>query len=55
MAQAEGLLEKEEDIEHNISAGERTGGVVEPLPKLQWFVAVNKEFKRKHEAKVKSR
>ncbi len=41
---AEGLLEKEEEIEHNISLAERTGGVVEPLPKLQWFVAVNKEF-----------
>ncbi|MFA6295145.1 MAG: valine--tRNA ligase [Candidatus Paceibacterota bacterium] len=42
----EGLLEKEEEIEHNISVAERTGGVIEPLPKLQWFVAVNKEFKR---------
>jgi valyl-tRNA synthetase len=39
----EGLLEKEEDIEHNISLAERTGGVVEPLPKLQWFVALNKK------------
>ena len=38
------LLEKEEDIEHNISLAQRTGGVIEPLPKLQWFVAVNKEF-----------
>lgn len=43
---AEGLLEKEEGIEHNISLAERTGGVVEPLPKLQWFVAVNKPFSR---------
>ncbi len=42
---AEGLLEKEEDIEHNIALAERTGGVVEPLPKLQWFVAVNKKFR----------
>ena len=42
---AEGLLEKEEEIEHNIALAERTGGVVEPLPKLQWFVAANKEFK----------
>jgi valyl-tRNA synthetase len=41
---AEGLLEKEEEIEHNISLAQRTGGVIEPLPKLQWFVAVNKEF-----------
>jgi valyl-tRNA synthetase len=43
---AEGLLEKEEEIEHNIALAQRTGGVVEPLPKLQWFVAVNKEFNR---------
>jgi valyl-tRNA synthetase len=42
------LLEKEEDIEHNISLAQRTGGVVEPLPKLQWFVAVNKPFKIPH-------
>lgn len=40
----EGLLEKEEDTTQNISTAERTGGIVEPLPKLQWFVAVNKEF-----------
>jgi len=40
----EGLLEKEEDIEHNISLAERTGGVIEPLPKLQWFIAVDKPF-----------
>lgn len=40
------LLEKEEDIEHNIALAQRTGGIVEPLPKLQWFVAVNKEFKK---------
>ncbi len=40
----EGLLEKEEDIKQNISTAERTGGIVEPLPKLQWFVAVNKPF-----------
>jgi len=40
----EGLLEKEEIIKQNISTAERTGGIVEPLPKLQWFVAVNKKF-----------
>ena len=43
---SEGLLEKEEEIEQNISTAERTGGIVEPLPKLQWFIAVNKEFKK---------
>ncbi len=38
------LLEKEEDVEINLSTADRSGGIVEPLPKLQWFVAVNKEF-----------
>lgn len=41
---SEGLLEKEEKMTQNISTAERTGGIIEPLPKLQWFVAVNKEF-----------
>ena len=41
----ENLLEKEEDIEQNIATAERTGGIVEPLPKLQWFIDVNKKFK----------
>lgn len=48
---AEGLLKKNkagefdgEDITQNIATAERTGGVIEPLPKLQWFVAVNKKF-----------
>ncbi len=40
----EGLLEKEESIKQNISLSERTGAVVEPLPKLQWWIAVNKKF-----------
>lgn len=42
------LLEKEEGIEQNISISERTGAVIEPLPKLQWFIDVNKEFKFPH-------
>ena len=46
-----GLLEKEEEIDQNISTAERTGGIVEPLPMLQWFVDVNKKFKR-HEKDV---
>jgi len=40
----EGLLEKEEEINQNIATAERTGGIIEPLPKLQWFINVNKEF-----------
>lgn len=40
---SEGLLEKDEDIKQNVATAERTGGLIEPLPKLQWFIDVNKE------------
>jgi valyl-tRNA synthetase len=36
------LLEKSETIDINIAIADRSGGVIEPLPKLQWFVDVNK-------------
>ncbi len=39
----EGLLENEEDIKQNVGTAERSGGVIEPLPKLQWFINVNKK------------
>ncbi len=45
---SEGLLEKEENVKQNISLSARTGAVVEPLPKLQWWVAVNKPFEIAH-------
>lgn len=38
----EGLLIDEKEITQNISTAERTGGIVEPLPKLQWFINVEK-------------
>jgi len=40
---AESLLEKEEDIQQNVSTSERTGAIIEPLPKLQWWIDVRKE------------
>ncbi|MBI2025420.1 valine--tRNA ligase [Candidatus Kaiserbacteria bacterium] len=40
---SEGLLEKKEDTVQNIATAERTGGIIEPMPKMQWFVDVNKE------------
>lgn len=43
---AQGLLEKEEKIKQNVPIAERTGAIIEPLPKLQWFVAVDKPFMR---------
>ncbi len=45
----QGLLEKEEEVEQNIATAERTGGIIEPLPKLQWFIATSKYFKRNNE------
>lgn len=42
--QDEGLLEKEEEVTQNVATAERTEGIIEPLPKLQWFIDVNKEF-----------
>ena len=45
---SQGLLEKEEALQQNIPVAERTGGVIEQLPKLQWFVNVRKEFTLAH-------
>ena len=41
---ATGLLEKEEDIMQNVGTSDRFKDVVEPLPKTQWFIDVNKKF-----------
>lgn len=43
-----GLLENEEEITQNVSTAERTGGIVEPLPKLQWWIDVDKKFTLPH-------
>jgi valyl-tRNA synthetase len=47
------LLEKEEDTKQNIGTAERTGGIVEPLPKLQWFIDVNKPIKERNNKTLK--
>ncbi len=47
-----GLMIEEKKITQNVSTAERTGGIIEPLPKLQWFVAVNKEFPFPHKDKA---
>jgi valyl-tRNA synthetase len=44
----QGLIEKEEVLDQNVATAERTGGIVEPLPKLQWFIDVNKHFTLEH-------
>lgn len=38
------LMEKKEEIDQNVSIAERSGAVIEPLPKIQWFIDVNKKF-----------
>jgi valyl-tRNA synthetase len=42
------LMIEEKEIDQNVSTAERTGGIIEPLPKLQWFINVNKEFAYPH-------
>ena len=42
---AEGLMIKEEDTTQNIATAERSGAIIEPLPKLQWWIDVNKKFR----------
>lgn len=49
----QGLLEKEEDIQNNLSICYRCGTAIEPLPSLQWFVAVDKPFKLVDKTKLK--
>jgi len=41
---SKGLVDKIEDYTHNVATAERTGGVIEPQIKLQWFISVNKPF-----------
>ncbi|MFH0857837.1 MAG: valine--tRNA ligase [Candidatus Magasanikbacteria bacterium] len=45
--QSEGLFLKEEDIVQSAGTSDRFKDVVEPLPKTQWFINVNKEFTQK--------
>jgi valyl-tRNA synthetase len=40
------LIEKEEEIENNLSICYRCGTPIEPLPSKQWFVAVDKKLDR---------
>ncbi len=46
--QEKDLITKQEKITQNISRAERTKGIIEPLPKMQWFIDVNKEFSFPH-------
>ncbi len=46
---AKGLVEKiDEKYTHNVATNSRGGGMIEPQIKMQWFVAVDKEFTIPH-------
>ena len=47
------LLIEEKDILQNVATAERTGGIIEPLPKLQWFVNVNKPIPERDNKSLK--
>lgn len=36
------LLLDEKEIDQSVATAERTGGIIEPLPKMQWWIDVNK-------------
>ncbi len=43
---ANNLIEKEEEIENNLSVCYRCDTAIEPLPSQQWFISVNKKLER---------
>jgi valyl-tRNA synthetase len=45
---AQDLLEKEEAVPQTIATAERSGGIIEPLPMLQWWIDVSKKFVLPH-------
>ncbi len=49
----QGLLENQQEIDQNIATAERTGGIIEPLPKLQWFINVNKPITKRNNKTLK--
>jgi len=49
----EGLLIKTEDIKQNISLSQRTKAIIEPLPKIQWWIDVNKPIAKKDNLSLK--
>lgn len=53
MLRDEGLMEKEEKTKQNIGTAERTGAIIEPLPKLQWFIDVNKKITSRNNKSLK--
>gem|GEM_PF-4501505 len=52
---ANGLLEKEEEMQNNLSVCYRCSHPIEPLPSKQWFVAVDKPLERLGNKSLKER
>lgn len=48
-----GLMIDEKQIKQNVSTAERTGAIIEPLPKLQWFIDVNKPIPQRDNKSLK--
>ncbi len=44
----QGLMIEEKEVDQSVATAERTGAIIEPLPKLQWFIDVNKPFSMRH-------
>lgn len=49
----ENLMIKEEEVTQNVSTAERSGAIIEPLPKLQWFIDVNKPIPSRNSKTLK--
>lgn len=47
------LLIEEKETDQNVATAERTGGIIEPLPKLQWFINVNKPIPNRENKSLK--
>lgn len=44
------LIEKEEEIEHNVATSDRFGDIIEIIPMEQWFVDVNKKIPKREKS-----
>lgn len=51
--QQNGLMEKEEDVQNNLSVCYRCETPIEPLPSQQWFIDVNKPIKSRGKKSLK--
>jgi len=49
----EGLIEKTDEIDNNLSICYRCDTPIEPLPSLQWFMDVNKKIERRGNKSIK--